>query len=611
MPTIFTADTISNEIVEQHNSNIHLINCECQNICINIEDIHNFKFTNCNGNINISINQFSDISLFYNLKLDNPDLKIGYTLRVYNQIYLKDSAELIKLIDRANSSKIGLNFINCTFTNVTLILKDICSMTFNNCKGSLNFPGDKNDLNKLCKISVVNSEFESFNIQYSQIDIFDICKESIGEYKINDSKVNDIKIEDKTHYYLIKPFYFISLSILLLFAVLLINYGPIIIFACIVCCSSLLFIDIASRKFNRQSLYKKQRKDKVITSIISHTWFIFLGLGYGIIYLIHPFLISTYKYLETNFEVFFSLKFIVTPIIFISIFSIVIFSRFYKKSFYNSTTITVINTEIKMLQYIAPLSQMFEYFFLSKVGNNINLFDCIIEKTNLANNEGFDNKEKIYFLLENNTFFLSNFEMFKELDNDKYLETYDFILKNKAKIILNPFNKESINKVYLDKSSDPNIAIDWNIGFSLLLNIFYTLFIRIRNVICSFFLLYIIGFVIFPTEYMTIADSPTQIYLATHKNIETSNGQKFYNIYDIQPDKSTLIHAPSFYPKYSPYDYIMGLLIPIVESEQIKLFRPNNDVTDFFAILYKILGLIHFSALIFIITKRLFAKEKN
>lgn len=608
MPTIFTADTISNEIVKQHNSNIHLINCECQNICINTEEIHNFKFTNCNGNINISINQFSDISLFYNLKLDNPDLKIGYTLRVYDQIYLKDSAELIKLIDRANSSKIGLNFINCTFTNVKLILKNICSMAFNNCKGNLNFPGDKNDLHAIGEIVVINSKFENFNIQYSQIDIFDICKESIGEYRIEDSKIGIVRVEDKINYKLLQPVYFLPGIVFLLYILIHMGFWNLVNIFIFSVSYNLLFITKISKKVGDKLNYHKTIKDYMsLTCVLLSPLMTIIGsilLVYFDSAIIYEQLNIT-QYVKSDI----SLLVIFSFMIILNLFSMVIFARYYQKAFYKQSILTFIENQINLFEYKQTSSNsLVSYFINSKIGNDINIINSIIEESNFINCEGYDNKEKIYFMLEKNSFYSNKLDNFKQLKDDRLFNTYNFILENKQKLIMNPLNKESISKIYTTTKDDDKNYNYLFIAQYLILYLFYNLFIRIKNIMISMTLFYIIGCLFFNSVAMTITDPVTQIYIKEQKIITSSNGDKFYN--DLS-DKNTEIIVPDFYPKFSNSSYTIGKLIPLVENDDNKLFRANNDKTEFLNFLYNFIGLLHISALIFIVTNRFLSREKN
>lgn len=558
--------------------------CKFESVKIPIEKIHDYEFNKCSGTLIILVNSFN-----HHCSIPNNSFQIQYEFIVEKQQFSNtNSYQIQRYFSQCLKNHYSISFYACSFEDIE-IRGAVPSITLEKCEGHLNLLGElkQNDENK-----------EQHNKFSENLTRSIIIKENcFKELKFNHFNIKDTYIlGNNKHcfmkFVLIPPLFCLCLYLIMhwpmeavvsLFSLCLIHFG---IFIGIPFLAITFKLD--ENQFIRRKILFPFLKFMISKWIIFLTFYIYIILNYSS---------NIFNFLHISNDLLMTYNVGFRFISVIGLFVIYIINRKLTLFVVDTNHIYFSHCNINKLTYEKSALSIFHLpVFFERRGIYLNLQHCLVKETDFKNFEGEDNAEKIFYSLENNQINFNDFATFDELTQHKEIKNFDFLVKN----------KNYIHSMGEDKNS--NICLDI---FHTVLYLIYNLFYRLKNIVLSLFLFYLLGIICFFTpNHMTIADTTVQVYLKDKdKNVkELSNKQIFLNI---DGEKNTQIYAPDFYPEYSSNYYTISLFMPFIDNEQTKLFRPNSSTIEYWVIFYRMLGLFHFTAFMFIITNRFLFKKKE
>lgn len=556
--------------------------CQFENVKIPIEKIHDYEFTHCSGTIVILVNDFSHCCT-----IPHNSFKIQHEFVIQGQSFDKtNSYQIQQYFSQCLTKNYSISFHSCSFDDVE-IKGGVPSITLEKCEGQLNLLGQK----------IQDKEEHNKNPNNFTVPSLTIKENYFKELKFNHLDIDETYILGNNKHHFMK---FVLIPPIFCFCLYIIMYWPMeavstlftlcffhfFIFIGIPFLGSMFKLD--ENKFIRRKILLPFLKFMILK------WSIFLFF-YG--YILFHYSSNIYDFLHIKNYISIKYEAHLRIMSIIALFVIYIMNRALTFYVVNTNHVYFSHCNMNKLTYDKSALSIFHLpIFFERRGIYLNLQNCLVKTTDFRNFEGEDNAEKIFYSLENNQINFNHFATFEELTQHKEIKNFDFLVKN----------KNYIHSIGHDKNS--NIFLDI---FHTILYIIYNLFYRLKNITLSLFLFYLLGIsCFFSSNHMTIADTTVQVYLKDKdKNVqELSNKQIFFNI---EGEKKTQIYAPDFYPEYSASYYTISLFMPFIDNEQTKLFRPNSSMIEYWVIFYRILGLLHFTAFMFIITNRFLFKKKE
>lgn len=566
-------------------TNIHEFkDCMFNRPVINYHDISNYMFENCTGEIIISVEHSKDKRT---VTISNPGLTVLFERQIKNKKF-KNNAQLTKVLNKLLSEHNTVKFIQCSFANLTI--DSAPDIHFEDCSGSLNIKSNSHSLN------FDKNNFEKLDIESSNLKNVFINENNKGQISIINTKITNLNVIDKVIKYFTKELYILPFFLLIMIFCLKTNGIPYHTFQVFLLSQLLLMIYLTKRMFN----VNKEKRFLSLNLIKFNPYLIFIAFPIILDFNFDAYLLNFWERDKNNIYI---MGLSLQILNFISFFFLLFFNLFVCnvgiKKAYNIFNITFKKCIINKLEYKILstkrhkwiINDLAKYLIIYPYTHNISIEQCNIESTSLLDLDGSDNKERIYYLLENKSINFDSFKNFKELSDDHALESFEFIINNRNKIHNNLLNEKQ--------------SFIFNCFSSLhlfILKIIYELFYRTRNIFISTTLILIIGSTVFNNNTMTISDTSVQMYLKTSSD---KTGQKIYNVLDRE---SSAIYVPEFYRPFNSTQYVISKFVPF-ETEYGKLYHPNNPYTLFMDWIFRILGLIHSTAFIFIISRRFFARN--
>lgn len=597
---------------------------DLNNLEASYSNLLNYEFKNCIGSliINRSNNELYEAHLeiiINTIKVDNPHLNITRKLILYSI----DNDDIINYFNKIQETQESIELNNCIFNKLTIKIDLTSSFVLNQCSGILVIEGIQINSN-IDMLMVESSNFELLSVSKLNLGNVDITENSKGNYEVFNNKVKNLKFAESDQkvsirYSLLKPFYFFPL--LLLLTDFISNYNKILFLDLMLLLIIMNTIwDVSTKVYRKYfSNIPINNVVKKISTIIYHNIInisplIMLSIVY--LYRQQPNSIAI-EFVKTQYchnnclnisatsiinQIFLNTP-ILSVITYLVLFIVLRFITLNNECV--NKKLEIEDTQINTFNYIAKdyshLKHILYYFFLNYTATKVNITDSKIEKIELINVEGLTQQEKILFLIEKNNFRFSSFTVFQEYniqDNREY---------EKLLTIKNLFKDKKLN---LDNSIHSMFG---SIFYFLLISL-SNLFYRLKNILLSVIAFILLGtYVLFIPENMTVTDTTTQIFIKENNpeiNPQYTCGQSVHIMCNIKDKKESLIEVPEFYPEYSSSVYTMSLVMPFVETETTKLYRPNNEHTEVMAMLFKLFKFIYLSALLFLFGKK-FLKLKS